>query len=64
MSLLLQSIANSIDTCPKLEKVAFCENGYPNVIESKDKEFYIGVRFHPEDLYKKDENINNIFKGF
>ena len=55
---------NSIDTCPKLEKVAFCEDGYPDVIESKDKEFYIGVRFHPEDLYKKDENINNIFKGF
>lgn len=55
---------NTIDKCPYLDKVAFCEDGYPDVIESKDKDFYIGVRFHPEDLYKKDEKINNIFKSF
>lgn len=55
---------NTIDTCPNLDKVAFCEDGYADVIESKDKDFYIGVRFHPEDLYKKDDNINNIFKNF
>lgn len=24
----------------------------------------IGVRFHPESLYKIDENMNNIFKSF
>ena len=44
-------------------KVAFCEDGYPDVIESKDKDFYIGVRFHPEDLYHKDYNINKIFQA-
>ena len=54
----------TIDQCPNLDKVAFCEDGYPDVIESKDKTFYIGVRFHPESLYTKDENMNNIFKEF
>lgn len=55
---------NTIDKCPHLDKVGFCKDGYADVIESKDKEFYIGVRFHPEDLYKKDNKINNIFKYF
>lgn len=55
---------NAINTCPGLDKVAFCNDGYAEVIESKDKDFYIGVRFHPEDLYKKDKKINNIFKSF
>lgn len=54
----------TIKDCPKLEKVAFCEDGYPDVIESKDKKFYIGLRFHPESLYKKDEKHNRIFKEF
>lgn len=55
---------NTIDKCPYLDKVGFCKDGYADVIESKDKEFYIGVRFHPEDLYKKDSKINKIFKYF
>lgn len=55
---------NTINSCPKLEKVAFCDDGYADVIESKDKKFYIGLRFHPESLYKIDENMNNIFKEF
>ena len=54
----------SIAQCPLLDKVGFCEDGYPDVVESKDKTFYIGVRFHPESLYKADENMNNIFKAF
>ena len=54
----------TIDTCPLLDKVAFCDDGYPDVVESKDKKFYIGVRFHPESLYKIDMNMNNIFKSF
>lgn len=63
--LLVNSLhTNSIDTCPHLDKVAFCEDGYPDVVESKDKDFYIGVRFHPEDLYHKDQKINNIFRAF
>ena len=54
----------TIKECPNLDKVAFCEDGYPDVIESKNKTFYIGVRFHPESLYKIDENHNKIFKEF
>jgi len=54
----------TIKDCPMLDKVAFCEDGYPDVIENKNKKFYIGVRFHPESLYLKDENMNNIFKYF
>lgn len=55
---------NAVDQSPLLDKVAFCEDGYPDVVESKDKDFYIGVRFHPESLYKIDENHNMIFKEF
>ena len=54
----------AIKDCPKLDKVAFCEDGYPDVIESKNKTFYIGVRFHPESLYQIDEKHNMIFKEF
>ncbi|MBP3635084.1 MAG: gamma-glutamyl-gamma-aminobutyrate hydrolase family protein [Bacilli bacterium] len=54
----------SIDECQLLDKVGFCEDGYADIVESKDKTFYIGVRFHPESLYKIDENMNNIFKSF
>lgn len=54
----------TIKECPNLDKVAFCEDGYPDVIESKNKTFYIGVRFHPESLYKIDEKHNKIFKDF
>lgn len=54
----------TIDKSPFLDQVAFCEDGYADVVESKNKKFYIGVRFHPESLYKIDENMNNIFKYF
>ena len=47
-----------------LENVAICEDVYPDVVESKNKKFYMGVRFHPESLYKIDKNMNNIFKYF
>lgn len=54
----------TIKECPNLDKVAFCADGYPDVIEAKNKTFYIGVRFHPESLYKIDKNHNKIFKEF
>ena len=54
----------AIDESPLLAKVGLCEDGYADVVESKDKKFYIGVRFHPESLYKMDENMNKIFKSF
>lgn len=54
----------AIKECPKLDKVAFCEDNYPDVIEAKNKKFYIGLRFHPESLYEKDEKHNKIFESF
>lgn len=54
----------TIKECPNLDKVAFCEDGYPDVVESKNKKFYIGVRFHPESLYTTDEKHNRIFVEF
>ena len=53
-----------VEKCPKLDKFGFCDDNYPDVIESKNKKFYIGVRFHPESLYKRDDKMNNIFKEF
>lgn len=44
--------------------MAFCEDGYADVIEAEDKDVYIGVRFHPESLYRIDKNMNNIFSCF
>lgn len=44
--------------------VGFCDDGYADVVEDKRKRFYIGVRFHPESLYKIDETMNLIFKEF
>ena len=54
----------TIETCPKLEKVGFCEDGYSDIVEAKEKKFYIGVRFHPESLYKIDSHMNAIFEHF
>lgn len=54
----------TVGNCLLLDKVGFCEDGYADIVESKDKTFYVGVRFHPESLYKVDENMNNIFKKF
>lgn len=54
----------AIKECQLLDMVAFCEDGYPEVVEDKNKKFYMGVRFHPESLYKKDEKMNAIFKAF
>lgn len=54
----------AIDKHPLLDVIAICDDDYKEVVESKNKEFYMGVRFHPESLYKIDENMNNIFKEF
>lgn len=54
----------SIDNCPLLDKVGICEDEYADVVESKNKKFYIGERFHPESLYKIDEIHDKIFKSF
>lgn len=47
-----------------LDKVGFCEDGYADIVEDKSKTFYMGVRFHPESLYRTDENMNRFFEAF
>lgn len=54
----------TIDQCPLLDKVRLSEDGYADVVEAKSKKIYIGVRFHPKNLYKIDENMNRIFEEF
>lgn len=48
----------------KLRSVAYSNDGIVEVNEDKTKKFYIGVQFHPESLYKIDENMNKIFIEF
>ena len=47
-----------------LKAVAYSPNGIDEVVEDSNKKFYVCVQFHPESLYKKDKNMNNIFKEF
>ncbi len=47
-----------------LKAVAYSPDGVDEVVEDSNKKFYIGVQFHPESLYKRDENMNNLFKKF
>lgn len=48
----------------KLNVAAHSKDGINEVLEDASKRFYIGVQFHPESLYKIDENMNRIFKEF
>lgn len=47
-----------------LNVAAYSKDGISEVLEDASKRFYIGVQFHPESLYKIDENMNKIFIGF
>lgn len=47
-----------------LDVVAFDNDGNIEVVEDKNKTFFLGVRFHPESLYKKDKKHNAIIKAF
>lgn len=42
----------------------YSEDGIPESIELPNKEFVIGVQWHPERLIHKDENSKKIFKEF
>lgn len=55
---------NVLDKHPSLEVVALDCDGNIEVVESKDKQFYMGVRYHPESLYKIDQKHNVIFQSF
>lgn len=54
----------TVDKHPKLIVNCYCEDGYIDGLESPDKKFYIAFRFHPESLYRIDENHNKIFEEF
>lgn len=47
-----------------LKITAYSSDGIPEVLEDKQKRFYMGVQFHPESLIKRDENMNKIFVNF
>ena len=61
---------NSIHTyiCTKLPKeltaVALSDDGQVEVVEAKNKNFFMGIKYHPELLVDIDEKQNNIFKKF
>ncbi len=44
--------------------IAECEDGIIEAIEFPDNKFALGVQWHPEDLFEKDENMIKIFKSF
>lgn len=47
-----------------LIECAYDDDGNIEAVEAKNKKFFLGVRFHPESLYKIDKNHNKIFKYF
>lgn len=48
----------------QLSVVALSDDNQVEVVEAKDKKFYIGIKYHPELLVDSDEIQNNIFKKF
>lgn len=55
---------NTISDPAKLKVSAYDEFGNIEVTEDATKKCFLGMRFHPESLYKFDEFHNNIFKEF
>ena len=55
-------IANKTPT--SLSVVAMSDDEQVEVVEAKNKKFYIGIKYHPELLIDKDDFENNIFKTF
>ncbi len=47
-----------------LDIVAISDDGYIEAVEDKNKKFFIGVQWHPEDMIEYDDKQNNIFKYF
>lgn len=54
----------SIDNPANLSVSAYDEDGNIEVVEDKGKACFIGIRFHPESLYKIDKKHNSIFTKF
>ncbi len=55
---------HSVKSLDSLTISAFDCDGNAEVIESEDKNFFLGVRFHPESLYKTDKKMRAIFESF
>lgn len=47
-----------------LSVVAHSDDGLVEVVEAKDKKFFIGIKYHPELLTDVDEKQNRIFEKF
>lgn len=54
----------NVEKHPKLIVNCVSDDGYIEGLEAIDKKFYMSFRFHPESLYKIDENHNKIFIEF
>ena len=55
---------NTIGDCKFLSIAAYDEFGNIEVTEDKSKKCFLGMRFHPESLYQKDQLHNTIFSKF
>lgn len=55
---------NTIDNPNMLTVVAYDDFGNIEVTEDKSKRCFLGMRFHPESLFKSDELHNRIFQKF
>lgn len=49
---------------PQLSVVSLSCDGQVEVVEAKDKKFYLGIKHHPELLCDIDEKQNRIFEAF
>lgn len=48
----------------ELSVVARSDDNQVEVVEAKNKRFYVGIKYHPELLVDEDEKQNKIFKHF
>lgn len=63
---LINSIHQYVgDVIPtNLSVVARSDDGQVEVVEAKNKKFYMGIKYHPELLCDFDEKQNEIFKAY
>ena len=54
----------TIDNPAMLTPSAYDDDGNIEVLEAKNKKFFLSVRFHPESLFRIEKKHNEIFKYF
>lgn len=47
-----------------LRAAAYAPDGIIEALEAQDKRFFLGVQWHPEHMYEKDERMFMLFKAF